>query len=414
MCQQPCKHLKLVTTSGAELPVLGHIRSSIRIGEIELVHTFVVVKSLVASVILGVDFLHENGLVLDFTQTPVQVRQATMGSCLITPMLETLVDAVDECAVPDFRKTSSVELPECVGSKFSAILEQYQDLFQTKPGATEVTYHFIPSTGNPVRVPPRHIPTQYREEVQKQLEEMLDQGIIEESSSPWMAPAVYIRKKSGELRMCVEYRELNKRTTKDANPLPLPDEVQDQLAQYKIFSTLDLKSGYWQLPVHPEDRIKTAFCPGPGLGLYQFCRMPFGLSGAPSSFQHLMDKVLRGLSFATTYVDDILVHSTSKEEHKVHLRQVFQRLREAGLTLKGKKCHIGKTQVSYLGHVFSGTGMVPDPQKVQAVKDWPTPTSVTDVRQFVGLASYYRRYISWFADIAAPLHALTRKGASFA
>lgn len=162
-------------------------------------------------------------------------------------------------------------------------------------------------------------------EVQKQLEEMLDQGIIEESSSPWMAPAVYVRKKSGELRMCVDYRE-----SKGCVPLPLPDEVQNQLAQSKIFSTLDLKSRYWQLPVHPEDRMKTAFCPGPGLGLYQFCRMPFELSGAPSSFQCLMDKVLHGLSFATTYVDDILVHSASEEEHKDHLRQVFQRLREAG------------------------------------------------------------------------------------
>ena len=124
--------------------------------------------------------------------------------------------------------------------------------------------------------------------------------------------------------------------------------------------------------------------------------------------------MLCGLSFATTYTDDILVHSASEEEHKDHLRQVFQRLKEAGLTLKGKKCHIGKTQVSYLGHVFSGTGMVPDPQKVQAVKDCPTATSVTDVRQFLSLASYYWRYISQFADIAVPLHALTRKGASFA
>ena len=144
----------------------------------------------------------------------------------------------------------------------TTIVEEYRDLFRMAPGATDITCHFIPTTGNPARVPPRRIPAQYREEVQRQLEDMLDQGIIEESSSPWMAPAVYVHKKSGELRMCVDYRELNKRTTKDAYPLPLPDEVQDQLARSVIFSTLDLKSGYWQLPVHPEDCMKTAFLPG--------------------------------------------------------------------------------------------------------------------------------------------------------
>ena len=408
------KHLQLVTASGAPLPILGHIRSSIQVGEIELVHSFVVVRELVAPVILGVDFLHDNGLVLDFTQSPVQVHRATAESCAVAPAEETPEDVVDECAIPEFGSTSSIELPEHAGMGFTTIVEEYRDLFRMAPGATDITCHFIPTTGNPARVPPQRIPAQYREEVQRQLEKMLDQGIIEESSSPWMAPAVYVRKKSGELRMCVDYRELNKRTTKDAYPLPLPDEVQDQLARSVIFSTLNLKSGYWQLPVHPEDRMKTAFCPGPGLGLYQFCRMPFGLSGAPSSFQRLMDKVLRGLTFATTYVDDILVHSVSEEEHKQHLREVFQRLKEAGLTLKGRKCHIGMTEVSYLGHVFSDVGMLPDPQKVQAVKNWPTPTSITEVQKFLGLASYYRRYICQFADIAAPMYALTRKGASFA
>ena len=198
---------------------------------------------------------------------------------------------------------------------------------------------------------------------------MLEQGIIEESSSPWMAPAVFVRK-SGDLRLCVDYRELNK-TTKDAYPLPLPDEVQDRLSG----ST--------------------------------------GLIGAPSSFQRLMDSVLRGLSFVTIYLDDILVHSATEEEHSHLLQEVFQRLADAGLTLRGRKCHIGMAKVPYLGHVFSGSGMHPDPKKVQRVQELPVPTDTTEVRQFLGLASYYRRYIHRFSDIAAPLNALTNKGVPF-
>ncbi len=151
-----------------------------------------------------------------------------------------------EYSVPSFQRSADVQLPECPKASFLAIVEEYQDLFWTNPGLTDQACHFIPTTGNPVRVPPRRIPAQYRKEVDKQLEEMLQLGIITESNSPWMAPAVYVRKKSGELRMCVDYRELNKKTSKDAYPLPLPDEVQDRLSKSTIFSTLDLQSGYWQ------------------------------------------------------------------------------------------------------------------------------------------------------------------------
>ena len=223
-------------------------------------------------------------------------------------------------------------------------------------------------------------------------------------------PAVFVKKKTGDIRLCVDYRELNKRTTRDAYPLPLPDEVQDWLAGSSIFSTLDLQSGYWQLPVNPSDKEKTAFCPGPGMGLFQFNRMPFGLTGAPSSFQRFMDKIFRGLSYVSIYLDDILIHSPDEEAHKVHLQEVFTRLLEAGVTLLGKKCRIGMTSVTYLGHVFSAQGMKPDPNKVRAVQEWP---SITNVRQFLGLASYYRRYIHHFSHIAAPLHALTQKNATF-
>ena len=434
------QQLQLVTAAGAYLPVLDQVRVPVELGELKVVQKFVVVKNLVASAILGVDFLHENRLVLDFSTSPVTVRQTNVSLlselqaalaidqvlpmyeatrtaqakiCSVAAIGDTSADIIDECAVPLYGQPTHIELPECSRPELEKVVWEYQHLFQTTPGVTDTAQHFIPTTGRPVKIPPRRIPAHYRSEVEKQIEEMLKQGIIEESSSPWMAPAVFVPKKSGELRLCIDYRELNKQTVKDAYPLPLPDEVQDRLAGSKIFTKLDLHSGYWQLPVNPQDREKTAFCPGPGMGLFQFHRMPFGLSGAPSSFQRLMDKVLRGLPYATRYIDDILIHSRSSEQHKQHLQEVFECLSAAGLTLRGRKCHIGMSHVSYLGHVFSAAGMATDPQKIQAVQQWPTPTSITAVRQFLGLASYYRRYIHHFSELAAPLHALTQKASTF-
>ena len=256
------------------------------------------------------------------------------------------------------------------------------------PVDTSAAAHHILTKGSPIRVPPRHVPAHYRSEVKRQIDQMLKQGIITEKSSPWMALAVLVPKKSGELRICIDYRQLNKQTVHNAYPLPLPDEVQDHLAGSTVFTTLDLRSGYWQLPVACDDQVKTAFFPGPGMGLYQFCRMPFGLTGAPASLQRLMDSVLRGLLFATTYIDDVLVFSSTQEQHVHHLQEVFQRLKDAGLTLRGTKCPIGVPKVCYLGHIFDGNGMHPDPDKLNSVQKWPTPTSITTLQQFLGLASY--------------------------
>ena len=160
-------------------------------------------------------------------------------------------------------------------------MDELSELFKTNAGKTTIKYHCIPTTGHPITVPPCCIPVHYRKEVKQQLQDVLDQGIIQESSSPWMAPAVFVPKKSGEIQLCIDYRELNKKTTKDACPLPLPDEVQDQLAGSTIFSTLDLQCGYWQMPVNSDDRAKTAFCAGPGMGLFECTRMHFDLMGAP-------------------------------------------------------------------------------------------------------------------------------------
>ena len=275
--------LRLVTASGDQLPILGQIRAKVQLGEFDVFHDFVVVKKLVTSVILGIDFLQQNGLILDFNQTPVAVRktppdplpsidpvamsqvipiyedvcQNQAHVCMVQPLVtEPEVDIVDECAIPNYKNSSEFELPKCTDSQLKCLLEDYKEVFCTTPGVTDCTHHYIPTVGNPIKVPPRRVPAHYRNEVSQQIQTMLELGIIVRSKSPWMAPAVFVPKKSGQLRICVDYRELNKRATKDSYPLPLPDEVQDRLAGSTIFSTLDLHSGYWQLPVNITDGRK--------------------------------------------------------------------------------------------------------------------------------------------------------------
>ena len=396
----------VVSATGETIPVLGRVTLPVQVGPIEVEHSLVVVQSLITPVILGIDFLQAHGLILDFTTTPVHVttqpvpdnslkesdqqvlyaaRKTKARVCAIQETDGLSEEAIDDCAIPTFGESSHYDMPSCTTARFSSVLDEYRELFCDAPGQTKMAEHFIPTTGSPIKIPPRRIPANYQVEVEDQLQQMLATGIIEESSSPWMAPMVFVRKKSGDLRLCVDYRELNKRTVKDAYPLPRPDEAQDRLAGSAVFSTLDLRNGYWQLPIHEEDRPKTAFSPGPGLGLFQFCRMPFGLSGAPSSFQRLMDKVCRGLPYVTTYLDDVLIHSANDGDHEKHLREVFHRLTQAGLTLRGKKCCIGMSQVAYLGHLFSSEGMAPGPTEdccSQGVEhthqcQWPSQLSGT-------------------------------------
>ena len=242
---------------------------------------------------------------------------------------------------------------------------------------------------------------------------MLKQGVIQPSTSAWASPVVLVPKKDGNLRFCVDYRRVNAITKKDVYPLPRIDDILDTLGQARYFSTLDLASGYWQIEMDPATKDKSAFTTH--AGLFEFERMPFGLCNAPATFQRLMQAVLAGMEwkFCFVYLDDILVCSRTLEEHLDHLQQVFNRLRKAGLTLKPKKCSFLQDQVIYLGHVISSKGIAPDPSKTQKVKDFPVPTDITKLKQFLGLASYYRRFIPGFAKLAHPLHSLTKKGADF-
>ena len=302
----------------------------------------------------------------------------------------------------------------------SFLLERHQDfsLEDGERGETSlVEMHIDTGDSSPRKQPVRRIPFAVRQEVATQLRKMQDSWVIRASNSPWASPVVLVRKRDGSLRFCIDYRDLNSVTKADTFPLPRVDELLDQLGRSKYFSTLDLASGYWQVPVHPASREKTAFITHQGL--YEFQVMPFGLKNAPAVFQRLMQRVLHGLNpeegpdFVSVYLDDVLVFSETLEEHLRHLHSVMDRLAAAGLKLKPSKCRFIRQEVEYLGHVLTPNGLKPNPERVTAVTNFPIPQSVREVRQFLGLASYYRRFVQGFAKIAQPLHALTQKGATF-
>ena len=285
-------------------------------------------------------------------------------------------------------------------------------LIQTNWGE-QIQHHINTGVSTPIRQSTRRVPLPQRNTVHQLLQEMLKRKVISPSKSPWASPIVLVKKKDGTIRFCVDYRKVNSVTIKDAYPLPRVDDTLDTLAGSVWFTTLDLKSGYWQVEVAPEDRAKTAFCTQEGL--YEFNVMPFGLSNAPATFQRLMDSVLAGLQWSTclVYLDDIIIVGRSFEEHMKNLQLVFERLKEAGLKLQPKKCHFLRHKVTFLGHIVSSEGISPDPLKTSKVREWPTPITVQETQQFLGLASYYRRFIKNFAEIAKPLYQLTEKKTSF-
>ena len=276
--------------------------------------------------------------------------------------------------------------------------------------------HTIKTTPDckPVKLRPYRIPLSKREFAENEIKAMAEKGLIEPSHSAWCAPAVLVPKRDGTTRFCIDYRRLNQLTIPDSHPLPRIDDTLEALGGSKWFSTLDLKSGFHQVSIAEEDRPKTAFSiQGSGLGQWRV--LPFGLINSPSVFERLMERVFAGLTFIILliYLDDIIVYSKTFEEHLQNLRLILERLKEANLKLNPKKCNLLCTKVSFLGHEVSETGIATDSSKIQVVSDWPQPKTVTEVRQFVGLAPYYRKFVPNFATICKPLHKLTKKESSF-
>ena len=236
---------------------------------------------------------------------------------------------------------------------------------------------------------------------------MLDIGAIQRSTSPWASPVVLVRKKNGSLWFCIELRKLNNQTIKDAQSLPRIEDSLKCLDGAAIFTSLDLQSGYWQVEMTEDSKPLTAFTVGP-LGFYECVWMPFGLTNALATFQHLMETCLgeMHLKWCIIYLDDIIVFSKIPEEHIERLRGVFEKLAAAGLRLKPSKCKFFKLQATYLGHIVSKDGIETDPKKLEAIKNWPVPKTVTEVRSFLGFMNYYRKFIPKYAQVARPINQL--------
>ncbi|GJS16814.1 putative reverse transcriptase domain-containing protein [Tanacetum coccineum] len=292
--------------------------------------------------------------------------------------------------------------------------EVFPDDLPGLPPSRQVEFKIdlVPGAAPVARAPYRLAPSEMKE-LSEQLKELLEKGFIRPSSSPWGAPVLFVKKKDGSFRMCIDYRELNKLTVKNRYPLPRIDDLFDQLQGSSVYSKIDLRSGYHQLRVREEDIPITAF--RTRYGHYEFQVMPFGLTNAPAVFMDLMNRVCKPYldKFVIVFIDDILIYSKTKGEHSEHLKIILDLLKKEKLYAKFSKCDFWLESVQFLGHVINREGVHVDPAKIEAIKNWPVPTSPTEVRQFMGLAGYYRRFIEGFSLIAKPLTKLTQKNKRF-
>lgn len=293
------------------------------------------------------------------------------------------------------------------------LFTRYQHIFSKDDmdlgRSNQVKHNIILTDPIPFKERYRRIPPHLYDEVREHLEEMLRLGAIRKSCSPWASAIVLVRKKNGKLRFCIDLRKLNSKTLKDSYALPRIEQTLEHLKGSKVFSTLDLTSGYWQVEMVEECKPYTAFTVGP-LGFFECETMPFGACNAPATFQRLMEDCLGdlNLNWCIVYLDDVIVFSATPEEHLKRLEGVFEKLSAAGLKLKPSKCTFFQSELSYLGHLVSEHGIATDPAKIQAVKDWPVPHTVSDIKSFLGFVGYYRRFIKGFSKIAKPLYEVTK------
>ena len=296
-------------------------------------------------------------------------------------------------------------------ARLDRVLDEYSDVLTPEPGKTDAMLLRI-NTGdhNPICSHPYRIPPRWKEEVKGQIDKLLDLGIIRPSASPWSSSVVTVKKKDGGIRICIDFRAVNAITQPDPYQMPLIEEILDMLASARFISKVDLNKGFHQIPIVPEDISKTAFCTT--WGKFEFMVMPFGLRNGPAVFQRLMDLILHeDKNFSQVYIDDIAIFSSSWDSHCSDIARVLSRLKGAGLTANVSKCQWGQTRREFLGHIVGEGKVSPAELKVKVVREFCQPQTKRQIRQFLGLTGYYRKFIQNYAEHTFELTQATRKSA---
>ena len=403
------KSVHFRSISGEKIKSLGYCNIKFKIDSeppLYFKHPFYVVKNLDENCILGIDYMMKNNLSIFPHEGAIAIKRNDEHTAIFVN------NSIPVRGIEFEERKTSLNVPDEFKSRIEELLQQYPNCYAEKMsqlGAANIINHRIETKGPPIFEKLRRTPQALRIHVKAQIDEMLENGIIRESSSPYAAAIVMVKKKDGKYRMCVDYRRLNAVTIKDKYPLPNITDTIDELNGAAYFTSLDLFSGYWQLGLHEEDKHKTAFiCE---LGQFEFNRLPFGLVNSPSIFQRTMNKLFKSVlhQFVLCYVDDAIIYSRTIKEHLEHLRIVLQILQDAKLRLNLAKCSFCQTQLHYLGHVVSGQGVSPGEEKVKAIRDYPTPTGVKEAQSFLGCANFFRKFIRNYADMASPLYRLLKK-----
>ena len=457
---QPVADAKLILADNSESAIKGFVKMRLRLGPFHTtVACYVTELSEPFDVILGSSFLSEHLAVMlfetgtctlkrghkqytlhyasnavnasentedsDVSKLVMSVAQAKRCIKADSKSFMVMVSTVDQTD-SDAKHTMNPELAQ----QITALQQQYNTVFAEPSGlppdrGIEHVIPLLPDSQPPFQRMYRLSPSELQE-VRRNVTELLRKDLIEPSVSSFGAPILFVEKKDKTLRMVIDYRALNKLTVKNRYPLPRIDDLFDQLHGAKYFTSLDAASGFHQIRLREEDRPKTAF--RTPFGHYQFKVLPFGLTNALATFQGVMNRLFNPpqlsaagdgnsethlSNFVTVFIDDILVFSKTAEEHVEHLKTVLNILREQEIYLKPSKCVWGQTELAYLGHIVSEHGLKPDPKKVQTVQEWPQPTTVTEIQQFLGLTNFFRKYIQGYAKICSPMTNLTRKQVLF-